>query len=296
MSEQNKTIVVIGATGQQGKGVVKALKENSMFKVRAVTRNPQDYQGKADEVVSANLNDKASLQAAFSDAYGVFVVTNFWEQGTDEILQAKNAIAAAKNAGVEHFVWSTLPDVKGISQDKFSVPHFTDKAAVDKLVKDAGFKYYSFVVAAFFYQNLVSNMTPQQQADGTTGWVLPLTKDKECLHMADIDELGETVTGAFSQPEIAGHGQYLPVVGDVLSFADIIGTLKAQGHDYSYAEVDIDTFSTFFPGAGELAQMFGYFGEHTYMGGQFATADFELEQQVAGRRATTFADWAAKNW
>ena len=66
------------------------------------------------EVVKADLTDFASLTAAFRDAYGVFVVTNFWE-GADEIAQGKMAIRAAKDAGVNHFVWSTLPDVEKIS-------------------------------------------------------------------------------------------------------------------------------------------------------------------------------------
>lgn len=296
MNESDKTIVVIGATGQQGKGVVSALKTNTQFKVRAVSRNPKSYQGPADEVVSADLNDKNGLVDAFKGAYGVFVVTNFWEQGTNEISQAKNAISAASEAGIKHFVWSTLPNVKRISSGKYHVPHFTDKAAVDILVKQAGFEYHTYVVASFFYQNLLTNMAPQLQPSGEKGWVLPLSKSNQCIHMADISELGETVAGAFNYPEKAGQGQYLPVVGDLLSFADIIGILKAQGHDYTYTEVDFETFSTFFPGADELGQMFGYFGEHTYMGGQFEKADFEREQDVAGRRATSFANWASTNW
>ncbi len=106
MTNQKKTIVVIGATGRQGRGVVRALKQKTDFIVRAVTRNADRYQGEADEVVSANLNDLDSLLAAFAGAYGVFAVTNFWEQGTDEISQAKNAIAAAKARNIQQFIKS----------------------------------------------------------------------------------------------------------------------------------------------------------------------------------------------
>jgi uncharacterized protein YbjT (DUF2867 family) len=92
---KKKTIVVLGATGAQGKGVVNALDEQGIFNVRAITRNPDSYTGKANEVIGANLNDVASLKVAFKDAYGIFVVTSFMEH-QDEISQVKNAIEAAK--------------------------------------------------------------------------------------------------------------------------------------------------------------------------------------------------------
>src|SRR3982751_6525359 len=135
---EKKTIVVIGATGSQGKGVVNALINEGSFNVRAITRNPEKYSGKAHEVAKGDLNDLPSLKEAFRNAYGVFVVTNFWE-GADEIAQGKNAIEAAKATGVQHFIWSTLPDVEKISKASFDVAHFTGKARVDELVKSARF-------------------------------------------------------------------------------------------------------------------------------------------------------------
>lgn len=101
---EKKIIAVIGATGSQGKGVINSIVKNGTFKTRAVTRNPEKYSGKADEVVKADLTDLASLTEAFKNAHGVFVVTNFWE-GADEIAQGKIAIQAAKDAGVNHFIW-----------------------------------------------------------------------------------------------------------------------------------------------------------------------------------------------
>src|SRR6266404_4179158 len=98
VSNDKKLIAVIGATGQQGGGVLRA------------------------------------LQAAFEGAHGVFLVTNFQEAGSDELKQATAAISAAKDAGVKHFIWSTLPDVEAISGGKFNVPHFTGKAKIDRVV------------------------------------------------------------------------------------------------------------------------------------------------------------------
>jgi uncharacterized protein YbjT (DUF2867 family) len=135
-----KIIAVVGATGAQGKGIVNALVNDGSFKVRAITRHPEQYSGKAQEAAYADLNDVPSVKEAFKGAYGVFVVTNFWE-GADEVAQGRNAIEAAKATGVQHFIWSTLPDVEIISKATFEVPHFTDKARVDALVKSAGFTY-----------------------------------------------------------------------------------------------------------------------------------------------------------
>ena len=141
MSSNNKKLIaVIGATGQQGGGVVRALQASGEFKVRALTRDPDKHRQLADEVVKADLDRPETLEAAFKGAYGVFLVTNFREKGTDEFKQARAAVGAAKDAGVKHFVWSTLPDVEAISGGKFNVPHFTGKAKVDRVVKDTGFE------------------------------------------------------------------------------------------------------------------------------------------------------------
>jgi uncharacterized protein YbjT (DUF2867 family) len=83
-SNYEKVIAVIGATGQQGGAVVRALQAGGQFKVRALTRNPEKHRDLADEVVKADLDRPETFKAAFKGAYGVFLVTNFWEEGTDE--------------------------------------------------------------------------------------------------------------------------------------------------------------------------------------------------------------------
>ncbi len=128
MSNTKKLIAVVGATGHQGGAVVRALQASGQFKVRALTRNPAKHPQLADEVVLADLNRPETLKAAFAGAHGVFLVTNAWEPGTDERKQALAAVHAAKDAGVQHFIWSTLPNVETISRGKIDVPHFTDKA------------------------------------------------------------------------------------------------------------------------------------------------------------------------
>ena len=109
MADDRKVIAVFGATGQQGGGVVRALQADGRFKVRALTRHPDKHPGLGDEVVEADLDRPETLKAAFAGAYGVFLVTNFWEPGTDELKQATAAVRAAREAGIKHFIWSTLP-------------------------------------------------------------------------------------------------------------------------------------------------------------------------------------------
>src|SRR5438445_11565925 len=221
-----KLIAVVGATGRQGGAVVRALQAVNQFKVRALTRNPAKHREVADEVIQADLNRPETLRAAFAGAHGVFLVTNPWEQGTNEIEQATAAIRAAKDACVKHFVWSTLPDVEGISGGKLHVAHFTGKAKVDRVVKEAGFPNHTFVIAPFYYQNLIGVLAPQKLADGFVGWVLPLDPTVRSIHMGDITELGNIVAGAFAHPDQAGHGEHLPLVGDFMRFNEIINTLN----------------------------------------------------------------------
>jgi uncharacterized protein YbjT (DUF2867 family) len=294
-SNSKQLIAVIGATGQQGGAVVRALQAQGQFKVRALTRNPAKHRGLADEVVEADLDRPETLKAAFAGAHGVFLVTNFWEPGTDEVHQATAAVRAAKEAGVQHFIWSTLPDVEAISGGKFDVPHFTGKAKVDRIVKEAGFAHHTFVIAPSFYQNFVGLLAPQKQEDGTLGWALPIDPTVRGIHMGDITEIGSIVAGAFAHPDKAGNGEYLPLVGDFMSFNEIVDTLNRQGHAFSVKRVPAEVFATFFPGAAEVAEMFAYFQAHTYLGSDMRDR-VALANKIAGRQPTRFSAWARVNF
>ena len=295
MSNTKRLIAVIGATGHQGGAVVRALQASGQFKVRAWTRNPAKHPQLADEVVLADLDRPETLKAAFAGAHGVFLVTNAWEPGSDEGKQARAAVHAAKEAGVQHFIWSTLPNVETISRGKLDVPHFTDKAKIDRIVREAGFAHHTFVIAPFFYQNLLGVMAPQKQADGAAGWALPLDPEQRVIHMGDITELGPIVVGAFAKPELAGRGEHLPLVGDFLSFNEVIATLNQQGHKFSFKRVPKELFAGWFPGAKEVAEMLAYFEAHTYLGADSRDA-ITLANGVAGRQPTKFAAWARANF
>lgn len=290
MSQEKRLIAVVGATGRQGASVVAALKASGGFRVRALTRNPEHYQGPADEAVYADLDTPDTLVGAFRGAYGAFAVTNAWQPGTDEATQCRAAVHAARDADVEHFVWSTLPDVASISGGRFDVPHFSNKAAMDGEVAAAGFRFHTYVMPGFYYQNFTQALAPVAQPDGTRGWALPLDPAVE-IEMADIADLGRLVTGAFHQPERVGDGAYLPLVGSRLSFNGVLETLKEQGHSLTFTRVPAKEFSGWFPGARELAQMMAWFEAYGYLGGDYRQ-QIKLAETIAGSSPGRFATWA----
>jgi hypothetical protein len=113
--------------------------------------------------------------------------------------------------------------------------------------------------------------------------------------MGDITELSSIVAGAFVKPELAGQGEHLPLVGDFLSFNEIVATLNRQGHKFSFKQVPKELFAGWFPGAKEVAEMLAYFEAHTYLGADSRDA-IALANRVAGRQPTKFDAWARANF
>jgi len=113
--------------------------------------------------------------------------------------------------------------------------------------------------------------------------------------MGDISELGNIVAGAFAHPDQAGDGEYLPLVGDFMSFNEIVKTLNRKGHEFSFKQVPKELFVTLFPGAAEIAEMFSYFQAHTYLGSD-SSDRIALANKIAGRQPTKFATWARVNF
>jgi uncharacterized protein YbjT (DUF2867 family) len=201
-----RLIAVIGATGQQCAGVVSALQDGGRFRVRALARDPARYRGQADEILAADLNRPETLMPAFKGAYGVFAVTNFWEPGgTDEIAQSGAAVRAANEAGIEHFVWSLLPNVEEITGGKYYRPYSGSKAKVDALVSAAGFKHHSFVDAPSFYR-ISTRMPTSRLGQDDLGSKFPKSHSGHTAHSVEISDLGRIVAGAFAKPGIACTG------------------------------------------------------------------------------------------
>src|SRR5207249_9499264 len=126
-----QTITVVGGTGAQGGGVVDALLASGQYAVRVASRNPASASAEALErrgvkVVKGDLLEPSSLRAAFDGAHGAFLVTNFWDptQMPRETEIGKAAVREARDASVQHFIWSTLPDAEQLSGGRVKVQHF----------------------------------------------------------------------------------------------------------------------------------------------------------------------------
>ncbi|MGI9585471.1 MAG: NmrA/HSCARG family protein [Acidimicrobiia bacterium] len=286
--ERDRVIAVLGATGAQGGGVVGSLEDQNEFRVRALTRDPGSAVGIADEVARADLDDLESLVAAFDGAYGVFATINsFGSPDTDEVAQGRRVVEAASQAGVTHFVWSTLPDVSTLSDGRYTVAHFTNKATIDSIVAQAEFPYFTFVEAPFYYQNLLTPWyQPTPGPDGKPTISQPMPSDARCLHVGDIAELGQVVAGAFTHPEVVGSGQHLALAGDLVSWDDIISTMQGLGIDVTYYEDPEDTWG--------IRDMLGYFTDYTYFGPD-ADTKIANAKSVSAKPFTDFPTWAAKH-
>ena len=293
-----QVVAVLGGTGQQGGGVVDALLGVGKFAVRVASRNPASGAARAlaargVEVVKADLLDPSSLRSALTGAHGAFVVTNFWDpaQMPRETEIGTAAVQAAHAAGVEHLIWSTLPDSEKLTGGRFKVVHFTGKARVDAAVKAAGFARHTFVMAPMYFQNLLTMMAPQPLPNGGRGWAVPIDPGARVMHAGDATEVGRVVAAAFAAGDKLADGSYLGVCGGIYSFNDFADTLNKQGHNLQVMQVPPTVYDGFYPGASEIREMLQYFAEQTYFGPG-------RERYIAAANAlvpggfTNFADWA----
>jgi uncharacterized protein YbjT (DUF2867 family) len=291
-------ISVIGGTGLQGGGVVNALLARGEFKVRVASRNPASDAARAlaardVEVVHADLLDPGSLVAAFKGAYGAFLVTDFWEpaQGVREEEIGAAAVRAAREAGVEHLIWSTLPDVEKLTGGRLKVMHFSGKAHVDAVVRSAGFARHTFVQAPFYFQNFLAVMAPQSLPGGGRGWTVPIDASKRVIHAGDIGDVGKAVAAAFGARGRLPNGSVLAVCGGTYSWNDFVLALRALGHDVEVMRIPPAAYDRAFPGAPEVREMFQYFEEQTYFGPQ-REAHISAAKALVPDGFTSFADWA----
>jgi uncharacterized protein YbjT (DUF2867 family) len=268
-----KIIAVLGSTGSQGRGLCRAILADSAggFACRAITRDTGKDKAKAlatagAQVVQADLDDVESLKKAFAGAHGVYAVTNFWEHfsGDKEKAQAKNVAEAAKAAGVEHVIWSTLEDIRQFMkpddkrmpmlQQTYRVPHFDAKAEANAFFKGVP---TTFLVTSFYWDNLyMFGLAPKKGDDGQLAWAFPMGTAK----MAGIaaEDIGQVAYGIFK----AGKeyvGKTVGILGEALTIEQMGTTLsKVLGvGPIKYNAVEADVYRGFgFPGADELGNMF----------------------------------------
>ena len=307
----SKIIAVIGATGAQGGGLVRAIVADPQggFRARAITRNADADKAKAlaaagADVVSANLDDVESLVRAFDGAYGAFCVTNFWEHFSPakELEQARNLAEAAKRAGLQHVVWSTLEDTRDFYdmndarvptlQDKYKVPHFDAKGEADASFRDSGVPT-TFMRASFYWENFIYfGQGPQRGEDGKLRLVLPMA-DKAMGGIA-AEDIGRSAYGLFKLGPAEVGGQVVGLAGEALTgteyarvFSDVIG------EPVEYAPVTTEVYRGFgFPGADDMGNMYQYYQDNEQA--LNATRDVSRSRSL-NPALQDFSTWARSN-
>jgi uncharacterized protein YbjT (DUF2867 family) len=233
-----RLIVVTGATGKQGGAVARSLLDRG-FRIRALTRNPQkpEAQALADrgaEVVQGDMEeDRSAMERALEGAYGVFSVQNYWETGYDgEVQQGKTVADAAKAAGVEHFVYSSV----GSAHRQTGLSHFESKWEVENHMRELDLRY-TILRPVFFMQNW--EMMRGMVLGGTLAQ--PLDPDKPFQQVA-VEDIGALAAIAFENPD-RWIGREVDLAGDEPTMPEIAETLgRVIGREVSYYQVPWDQF------------------------------------------------------
>jgi uncharacterized protein YbjT (DUF2867 family) len=309
MSEK-KVIAVIGATGAQGGSLARAIleDEHGPFAVRAITRNPSSDKARAlaargAEVVEANLDDKASLERAFQGAYGAFCVTNFWEvlSPEKEKSQARNMAEAAKAAGVQHLIWSTLDDTRRwvpLDDDRmptlmgnYKVPHYDGKGEADGIFKEVGLPT-TYLLTSFYWDNLIHfGMGPARAEDGSLVLNLPMGEKK--LPGMAAEDIGRSAYAIFKGGD-EYVGKTVGIAGEHLTGAQMASALsEALGEPVRYNALPFDVYRGLgFPGADDLGNMFQF--KHDFEDYYCGARPIEATRAL-NPRLQTFESWLAAN-
>jgi uncharacterized protein YbjT (DUF2867 family) len=307
---EKKIIAVLGATGAQGGGLVRAITSDpgGNFTARALTRDVNSKKSKelADlgaEVVAADVDDLESLKKAFEGAYGAFCVTFFWAHFSPE-KEAANAIAlanAAKHAGLQHVIWSTLEDTRQwvpLSDNRmptlmgrYKVPHFDAKGEANHVFADLGLPT-TFLLTSFYWDNLIHfGMGPKRGHDGKLAFTLPM--DSKKLPGIAAEDIGKCAYGIFKR----GHefiGKTVGIAGEHLTGAQMAAALtKALGQEVRHNDISPEEYRGLgFPGADDLGNMFQFKRdfEPVFCGARNLGLSRSLNPELQ-----TFDAWLAKN-
>lgn len=307
---ERKIIAVVGSTGAQGGGLVRAIvKEPAAgFTVRALTRDTNSDKAKTlaalgIEVVAADLDDVESLKRAFAGCHGAFCLTNYWEHFSPEkeIAQAKALAQAAKSAEVRHVVWSTLEDTRRwipladqrmpTLMGKYKVPHFDAKGEADAEFTKLGLPV-TFLLTSFYWENMIFfGMGPKKGPDGQLALTLPMS-DKKLPGMG-VEDIGKCCFGVFKGGQ-ASIGKTVGIAGEHLTGQEMAAALtKALSRSITYHAVSFETYRTFgFPGVDDLCNMFQF--KHDFNERFCGARDLTLSRSL-NPSLQTFEQWLAVN-
>lgn len=274
-----KRILITGVTGQQGGSVAAAL-AGSDFQLQGMTRKPdspaaQALKAKGVTIVQGDLDDAASLTKALAGAWGVFAVQNTWEAGVEkEEEQGKRIATLAREAGVRHFVYSSV----GSAHRATGIPHFDNKWRVEETVRSLGFPSHVILRPVFFMENIVSPWF----LNGDT--IYSALKPDTVLQMIAVQDIGKYGARAFTE---AGrlNGRAIDLAGDALTMTRAAAALSAGlGRAINYVQIPITEVRK---NSEDFALMLEWFERVGY------EADIPALEKEFGFQPTPLAAWAA---
>jgi len=305
-----KTIAVIGATGAQGSGLVRAILNDPdhEFNVRAITRDVNSDKAKnlakmGAEVVAGNVDDIESLKNAFKGAYGAYCVTFFWDHFSPEkeMENARTMAEASKQAGIKHVIWSTLDDTRKyipLSDNrmptlmgKFKVPHFDAKGEANHFFTDLGLPV-TLLNTSFYWDNFIYfGLGPKKGADGKLSITMPMG-DKKLPGIA-AEDIGKCALGIFK----AGQkyiGKTLGIAGEHLTVNQMASEFAGVlGQEVAYNSVSPEAYRSFgFPGAEDMGNMFQF--KRDFEREYCESRDIKLSRTL-NPSLLTFKEWLKKN-
>ena len=282
MAIQTKPILVIGATGQQGGAVARALLAKGQ-KVRVMTRHLEKAASLAQagaEIVQGDLTNQVNLQMALRGVHGVFAMSTPFEAGMEvEVRQGIMLADAAKQAGIAHYVYTSV----GSAHRKTGIPHFDSKWTVEQHIRQIGLPV-TILRPVWFMENFTTFAKPS--AEGAL--MLPM-KPARKLAMVALKDIGEFGAAAFLRPNDF-LGQAIDLAGDELTIPETAALLtKAMGRPIRFQEFPMDQAEAAM--GHDLATMFRWFNEVGY------AIDIPGLKQQFSIPLTTFAEWIkTKDW
>jgi uncharacterized protein YbjT (DUF2867 family) len=280
---ENRNILVTGATGKQGGAVARELLARG-YSLRAMTRKPegeaaQVLAGLGAEIVQGDLDDAASLARAVEGVWGVFAVQNTWEAGVErEEEQGKRLAQVAKDAGVEHYVYSSVAS----AQRHTGIPHFENKWRIEETVRRLRFPSHTIIRPVFFMENFLSPMMKAGLAEGELRMALEPTT---VLQMIAVEDIGKYGAWAFENHE-ALNGRAFDIAGDARTMpetAEILGS--AAGRKIEFVPTPIEEVRRW---SEDYAIMLEWFDTVGY------DVDIPSLVRETGIRPLTLPEWAAK--
>ena len=276
-----RSILVTGATGQQGGAVARALLSKGN-RVKALTRKPDSeaarhLEAAGAKVVAGDLADTASVVRAAGDVDTMFLMGNSYEAGMEEeTRQGILAADAAKAAGVGHLIYSSVAS----ADKKTGIPHFDSKYLVEKHVVGLGIPYTISAPAAFM-ENVVAPWSISALSQGTYAFAVP---PKRALQLVALADIGAFVAALAERREQV-FGKRFDFAGDELSGEDEAKILsQAIGRPISYQEIPIAVARQQSEDAALMFEWFDRVGYDVDIGA--------LRKEFPEVRWHSFADWA----